>query len=260
MKEMLSESHLFVQLLSQFPGQPLPGSRETYALLQHRLALAAGKRILQWRSVLLTEKVFDEQEVEDKDLTEQHRKLVFGQVRAEHIEDFKQYLIKLATAPPPPETAHSKRGMIFVNFNPKSSDKQFGDDLAGYLSQKGFPAITPVDVENADPQEIRADFEQNVLSSRAWIVVYGDQKCTFWVRGQLKEINQLLCEHNKQVEPIHLFAGPPGPKDVSNPVGIHLPRLKVIDCQNGFEVDRLYEFLDEMSHKRAEAPQREFAN
>ena len=248
--QALQESQLFVQLLSQFPGQPLPGGNETYALLQNRLAVASQKRILQWRSEKLTEEVFDAQDAEDPNLASLHRSLVFGQVRAEHIEDFKRHVIGIATAAPRQEVPQVGEGMVFVSFNPNSGDKELAENLCDYLGQRGFGVVTPVHMDDADPLEIRSDFENNVLNSRSWIVVYGDHRQKYWVRGQLNEINQLLCQHKKQGALIHICAGPPPPKDVNSAlrlVGIQLPQMRVIDCQSGFEVERLVQFLEAMT-------------
>jgi hypothetical protein len=235
--QALAESQVFVQLLSQFPGQPLPDSSETYALLQHRLAAVSKNQILQWRSPQLTERLFD-QEVEDLELAAQHRRLVFGRVRAEHIEDFKRYLIEVATAPPRPELLQLGSGTVFISFNPNDNDSEIAERLCGCLSKRGFGVITPLNAEDAEPEVIRADFEKNVLSSRAWIVVYGEPKQKYWIRGQLNEINQLLCQNKKRGARIHLCAGPPKPKNVSNPfdmIGMALPQMAVIDCQEGIE-------------------------
>ncbi len=248
--QALEESRVFVQLLSQFPGQPLPGSSETYALLQCRLAVEAQKQILQWRSPRLTEDVFDEQEAEDAGLAELHRRLVFGRVRAEHIEDFKRHVIDVATTPPRPAPATVGRGMVFVSFNPAGGDSQFVEDLCGYLQQRGFGIVTPCNADDDDPKEIRADFEKNVLGSRGWIVVYGEQRQKYWTRGQLNEINQLLCQQERPDGAIYLCAGPPAPKDVNSPLkllGMNLPGMQVIDCQNGFDVEKLYPLLDALS-------------
>jgi TIR domain len=250
--EALQESKLFVQLLSQFPGQALASSSESYALLQYRLAAKSGTPIFQWRSPQLTEEVFDQQEFEDAALAAKYRELVFGRVRAEHIEDFKRYVIEVAKAPPeqvasPPTGADL--GMIFVNFIPNGDDEKFASQLCGYLELKGFDVIRPVEVADAKPEEIRADFESNVLRSRSSIVVYGDNKSKFWVRGQLNEINQLLCEHN-HAGTIQLCAGPPAPKEVDRPlqlVGVKLRRMSVIDCQTGFDGERFGQFLDAMN-------------
>ena len=237
-------------MLSQFPGQPLPGTSETYALLQHRVAAESPKRILQWRSPQLTEETFAQQEAEDPDLAERHRKLVFGRVRAEHIEDFKRHVIAMATEIPRTETPQTGLGTVFVSFNPDSVDSGFAEDLCGYLDQRGFGIVTPMVEGDADPEVLRNDFEKHVLASRGWIVVYGEPKQKFWVRGQLNEINQLLCQHAIGGGAIHLCAAPPAPKEVNSPlklVGMKLPRMRVIDCQNGFQVEKLFQFMDGFS-------------
>jgi TIR domain len=241
----LKESQLFVQLLSQVAGRPLSDADETYACLQNRLAHESGIRILQWRSPQLTEEVFDQQGIEDP----RHRALIFGCVRAEHIEDFKRYVVEVATASRPPKQPQTDRGMIFVNYKADGDDTKLAQDLCDYLDLKGFGVITPVDDSDDNPEEIRADFEKNVLSSRSWIVVYGDNRSKLWVRRRLNEINQLLCEHS-QSGSIHLCAGPPAPKEVTSPlrlVGFKLPRMSVIDCQEGFDGERLTEFLQAMN-------------
>lgn len=248
--QALRDSRLFVQLLGQFPGQPVSVSHETYAMLQHRLAVDSGKPILQWRSPLLTEEAFDKEESEDPELARRHRQLLFGRVRAEHIEDFKRHVIAVATdkkrMDPPP-----RAGMVFVSFAPEGNDLKLAEELCGYFDQRGVECVIPVDSAGADPDAIWADFEQNVLSSRGWIVVFGDQKNKYWVRGQLNEINQLLCQSEKRGGAIHLCVGPPAPKEVNSPlklVGMKLQRMKVIDCQNGFDIEKLYPFLDALSN------------
>src|SRR6185436_9633682 len=115
-KQALQESLIFVQLLSQHPGPPLPDSDETYAILQHRLATDSEKPILQWRAQSLTEEAFDQQEFEDPELASRHRCLVFGKVRAEHIEDFKRRLIEVCKTPPRVEPPQSGGGKVFVSF------------------------------------------------------------------------------------------------------------------------------------------------
>ena len=76
---------------------------------------------------------------------------------------------------------------------------------------------------------------------------YHSLRCSPW-RGQLNEINQLLCENKRSAKSgIHVCAGPPAPKDVDNPLkllGMKLPGMKVLDCQNGFQKDSLSGFID----------------
>jgi TIR domain len=258
--EGLKDSQLFVQLLGQFPGQILDGTDETYAMLQYRLAVEMKKRIVQWRSPLLTEEIFDAEEPEDPKLTERYRQIVFGKVRAEHIEDFKAYLNTVATEKPQAVTTPTAAGMVFISFDSESiQDSKLGEELCDFFDQKGVDVVLPVTSDDADPQEIRADFEKSVLAAQGWIVVYGDEKNKFWARGQLNEINQLLCQSDRRGGPIHLCAGPPAPKPVDSAlrlVGMKLQQMRVIDCQNGFEVEKVFPFMDTLMtpSKTADAP------
>ncbi|MBS0260879.1 MAG: toll/interleukin-1 receptor domain-containing protein, partial [Planctomycetes bacterium] len=188
--QSLTQAQIFVQLLSQFPGQPLPGRNETYPLLQYRLAKVSQQplQILQWRAPQLTEELFDQQEVEDPELTRLHRQMVFGKVRAEHIEDFKKHVVGVATAPPPPPppVPDTGSGLVFVSYHPTANDdEQLAQKLIGCLDQQGYGIAIHMPEDDADPQVIRADFERFVLSARSWLVVYGDHKKKYWVRGQL---------------------------------------------------------------------------
>ncbi len=250
-KDGLNEAQLFVQLLGQFPGQVLAGSDETYAMLQYRVAAEMKKRVVQWRSPLLTEEVFALEEPEDPALTERYRRIVFGKVRAEHIEDFKTYVVAAAKEKPAQESIPTGGGMVFVSFDSDSSeDAKLGEELCDYLDQKGIGIVVPVHSSDAPPDEIRADFEKSVLASQGWIVVYGDERNKFWARGQLNEINQLLCQSVRRGGPIHLCAGPPAPKAVESPlklVGMKLQQMRIINCQHGFSVEELYPFLDTLN-------------
>ena len=254
-RQALQDSRLFVQLLSQVPGQPLSGGLETYAVIQHRLAVEAQRKILQWRSPELTVEFFDKQDVEDADLAKTHRRLLFGQVRAEHFEDFKKHIVAQAIHPP---TRLVNRGMAFVSFNPVNADSDFVDRLCACLKNRGIEVVTPLESDDdTDPELIRSDFERFVLQSQCWVVLYGDQRQKHWVRGQINEINQLLCQHERQLGLIHLCAGPPGPKDIASArrlVGIELNRMKVFDCQNGFDPERFLTHFDSHQITVAESP------
>ncbi len=250
-KEGLADSQLFVQLLGQFPGQILFGSDETYVMMQYRLAVDLNKRIVQWRSPLLTEEVFDAAELEDPVLTQRYRQMVFGKVRAEHIEDFKTYMIKAASEKPQSDIVPIGDGLAFVSFDSEScEDARLGTDLCNLLEMKGFNVVLPVGSHDANPTEIRADFEKYVLSSHGWIVVYGEKKNQPWARGQLTDIFKLLAQSKCREKTIHLCAGPPAPKAVDNPltlVGMKLRQMKVLNCQNGFEPEQFTPFVDSLT-------------
>jgi|GEM_PF-1222379 len=243
-REALKESQLFVQLLSQFPGQLLPSGQETYAILQSRLAIRAEKTMLQWRVPTLTEEYYDKQDVDDPDVAKTHRQLLFGQVRAEQFEDFKKHVVTTVTIPP---RKLSNRGMAFITFNRANSDPELVEKMCCCLASRGIGIVTPLGDDEAEPDQIRSDFEQAVLQSQYWLVLYGDLRQKFWVRGQINEINQLLCEHERQIGSIHLCAGPPAPKETESPlklVGIQLPRMKVFDCQGGFDASAFLTYLE----------------
>jgi hypothetical protein len=257
--EGLTASQLFVQLLGQFPGQILDGSDETYAMLQYRLAVNLKKRIVQWRSPLLTEDVFDSEESEDPNLTQRYRQIVFGKVRAEHIEDFKTHIVAVAAEKPQKVPVPTGGGMVFISFDSDGLDAKLGEELCDFFDQKGIDVVLPVMSDDADPEEIRADFEKSVLAAQGWIVVYGDEKYKFWARGQLNEINQLLCQSDRRGGSIHLCAGPPAPKPVDSAlrlVGMKLQQMRVIDCQKGFDVEKIFPFMDTLtaSGNAADAP------
>jgi TIR domain len=248
----MEDAQIFVQLLGQFPGQTLEESHETYAMLQYRLATNLKKRVLQWRAPTLTEELFDSMESEDPALTQVYRQIVFGKVRAEHIEDFKTHVIAVATEKPQKVLAPTSGGMVFISFAAESKlDAELGGELCDFFDLKGVDVVLPLSADDADPQEISHDFENSVLSAQGWIVVYCDERNKLWARGQLSRINQLLCQRERRGASIHLCAGPPHPKPVESSlklVGMKLQQMKVIDCQRGFDCEKIFPFLDALGN------------
>ena len=102
---------------------------------------------------------------------------------------------------------------------------------------------------------IREEFETNVRDCQGMIVLYGDQAAKLWTRRQLSETYKLFCEQRKPLNQLALCACPPPNKNVENPAGYKPPRLTVIDCQAGFEFDKLTRFLEALRHNVTPAPQ-----
>jgi hypothetical protein len=254
MDAILAESKIFVQLLSALPGAPITDSAQSLVAFQHGRAVALGKTVLQWRDPSITGASWNESKIENAedfevDL-EAHGRLLFGAtVQAVNLEDFKRNVVELAQR----EISLPKDtdpGMIFVNFNGQTRDAEFAGDLCGYLEQKGFGVIKPLD--SPDPDARRCDFTNSVRTCSGLIVVYGDEEAKDWTRFQLGEIYKLFCVHRKPLYALALCAGPPANKDPRDPVGYKTPKMTVIDCQAGYDFDKLWPFLKSLQQSNAQ--------
>ncbi len=116
-------------------------------------------------------------------------------------------------------------------------------------------SYTTVKDDIGDPEAIREDFEKNVLGSQRWIVFLWRHTTKVLVSRTVERNQQATCERGAGASSIILCAGPPAPKEVGSAmrlIGIQLPHLKIVDCQKGIEVDRLYPYLQDLMKAQAE--------
>jgi hypothetical protein len=233
----LNEADLFVQLLSAAPGRKPPGLEDGYVGFQHRRAKELGLPILQWRSPALDVPSV-ERDVED----EEHRKLLLGaSVETVDIEDFSREIFQQA------ERAKKERqqvpppgAFVFVNADMVHDDPLITNELCRYFEEQGIEYALPIQAGEAEEIQIREDREANLVKCDGMIVVYGRVNKA-WVRGQLRDFNELALTRRKKARALAIYHGPPRPKD---PLGVFHRNLLTIDCTAGMQEARLRPFLE----------------
>jgi len=223
----LGRSHLFVQLLSTVPGKRPPGLARGYASLQHELAAAHGKQILQWRSPGL-----DVAAVEDAD---QRRLLELVTVCSESLEDFKREVRRQATEPLDQRPAAPAHAFIFVNR--EGSDRHLASNVCDVLDEVGAEYALPI--ESLIPSENRQDLERSIRDSDGVIIVYGSTTVA-WVREQLRQCRKISIQRPTPLQALAVFEGPPEDKPE---LDLKLHNMEVLNCRTGFAPDKLRQFL-----------------
>ena len=223
---LLSSCTLFVQLLGPVPGKKPPDADATYVELQLERAQQAQRRILQWRDPdLVLAKVRDPR----------HAALLQGsEVLATGLEELKNEIIaRLAPAAPPRERAEAR--LVFVNA--EGSDLPFAEALSKVITQCGAGCVLPL--RGADPAEVRADLEQNLLDCDDLMIVYGATTPS-WVREQLRYARKVLFRREHDLQGLAVYQAPPVPKP---PIGFELPNLSTIDGLAGVNENGVRHFL-----------------
>ena len=180
----LTESVVFVQLLSAEPPAPDLDDAASDISLQFETAQRLGITILQWRDPAL-----DLSTITD----EKHRAtLQATSVEKMGIEEFKAFVAKRALtkpathAPPRPVRDGSPlNGYVFLNR--AIEDRDTARPIAELLSELKVDCMLPLD--RGDPGEIRTDLEENLRECEALIIVYGVTS-PGWVRAQLRRYPQ----------------------------------------------------------------------
>jgi hypothetical protein len=173
----------------------VPG-RRGFVRLQHELAAASGKPVLQWRPPEL-----DLSAVE----SEEHRTVLSGTtVRAEGLESFKNNIMDFLRRPkeePPPTSQHGS-ALVFVNM--ESQDHELGRQVCDVLEGQGVGYSLPL--SSGTPAEIREDLELNLENCDAVIIVYGVATIR-WVRSQLLQHRKILARRTENLKAFAVFRG-----------------------------------------------------
>ena len=206
---MLACSSLYVQLLSDDPGQQLP-------VFQYQRAEACDIPVMQWRSRTLDESGIDDEE---------HLALLHGsRVIASSLVDF-QALVKerLFAKPEPSRKRNGEELLVFVDAG--QEDLSLAYETSSALQDNGIGYSMPVQTEHGiDPTDIRLDYEANVLNCDVVLMLYQKGPVT-QVRKRLLECNRLRA---KRESPFRMLAVCTD-SDVIEPLNLGLPRMKVFD-------------------------------
>jgi hypothetical protein len=213
----LARSRLFAQLLGPIPGKMPPDVPDGYGWLQVELARRRGLRILQWRNPEL-------------DLTgiewPRHRELLqLETVQATSLETFKGAVAAALAPPPPPPPprATGDRPFVFLNTEPRH-----GEIAAEIRAAIGGRAVLAEPLRAGPAEEVRTDFEQNLIDCDAMVMVYADN--AGWARAQLRAFLKATPRRERPVRAIPVIDAPAEPKPE---LGFHLPEMVIIDGRGG---------------------------
>jgi hypothetical protein len=219
----LVRSLAFVQLLGPMPGKRPPDVPDGYGWLQHDLARRRGMRVLQWRSPEL-------------DLTSiewpRHRELLeLETVQATSLETFKS-AVAAALAPPPappPSRRHTDRPLVFLNTEPRH--RMIAAEIRSAFGNRAA-WVEPLRAGSAE--EVRVDFEQNLIDCDAMVMVYADN--AGWARAQLRAFYKLTPRRERPVRAIPVIDAPAKSKPE---LGFDLEEMVIIDGRSGIGPEAL---------------------
>jgi len=213
----LARSRVFVQLLGPMRGKMPPDVPDGYGWLQVDLARRRGMSVLQWRNPELDLTVIE---------WPRHRELLqLETVQATSLETFKS-AVAAALAPPPPPApprATGDRPFVFLNTEPRH-----GEIAAEIRAALGSRAVLAEPLRDGPAEEVRTDFEQNLIDCDAMIMVYADN--AGWARAQLRAFLKATPRRERPVRVILVIDAPAEPKPE---LGFHLPEMVIIDGRRG---------------------------
>jgi hypothetical protein len=213
----LTQSTLFVQLLSGVPGKKPPDLPQGYVRLQWERARASGLPILQWRSPELDHII-----IQDAD----HRALLEGEtVLATRLEELKLTIVQRACSPPTPSPSKPINALVFVNA--EAEDDALAQAVGEFLARHGVASVFPM--RGGQPSEVRKDLEHNLLYCDGVIVVYGSIPL-LWVRQQLVYCLKQAFRRDQPLKVFAVYEGPPEPKP---PLSVTIPNLHIVHSSHG---------------------------
>jgi hypothetical protein len=219
----LVRSRLFVQLLGPEPGKLPPDVPEGYGWLQFRGARRHGMRVLQWRNSELDLAIIE---------WPPHRELLeLETVHATTLETFKS-AVAAALAPAPPSAAPRAAGdqpLVFLNTEPRHSEiaAKIRDVIRGRAA-----LVEPL--REGPAEEVRVDFEQNLIDCDAMVMVYTDN--AGWARAQLRAFRKQAHQRARPVRAIPVLDAPAQPKPE---LGFYMPEIIMIDGRTGIGPEAL---------------------
>ncbi len=230
----LADATLFVQLLCEEPGRRYEGSDWRSVRQVHDIA--ARRRpalpILQWRS-----RQIDWTKVP---ADSPHHALLDGKdvMEVDLIEfqgEIKRYLAK----PKAPQTTRVHRSGPFFFINAHESDETNVRSITEQL--RAWSIGHSRSVSQDKPAMNREDLDRNILDCDAMMVIYGEADAK-WARAQLERVKQLVPRRSDGYPPLALIEAPPEETKVD--LGYFLPRMKILDCRNRIDQEKLKGFIE----------------
>jgi TIR domain/AAA domain len=213
----LARSRLFVQLLGPMPGRRPPDVQDGYGWLQFECARRRGMRILQWRS--------PELDLAGIEWPRQRELLELETVQATSLETFKSAVAEaLAPAPPQPQLRSSgDQPLVFLNTEPRH-----GEIAAKIRNAIRDRAALLEPLREGPAEEVRVDFEQNLIDCDAMVMVYADN--VGWACAQLRAFLKSAPRRERPVRAIPVIDAP---ADSKPELGFYMPEMVIIDARGG---------------------------
>jgi len=230
MQADLARCSAFVQLLGSFPGRKarFAGGRR-FPTIQHDIARATGKPILQWRDL-----ADDPASVVD----DAHRALLEG-ARACGFEEFKRAVVEAARCKPQNPKTRPANVAVFVNAD--RDDLDMARQLSELLAQEGVECYWPI--LEGSPEKVRQDLEDNLKACDGLILIYGATEPS-WVRDQLRQGRKILSQRERALTAMAIYMGPPQQK---KELAIALPQLITLDGRAGVTSQMLHQFVEKLT-------------
>ena len=231
----LTKSELFVQLLGPRPGKKAPGLPRGYVYRQYELAKKAGLTIRQWRSPGL-----DLQDVRNADWAR------FLEMEGISATDFDEFKAKIAKHFAPSEEKDStqksskgKRPMVFIDAY--NDDLEITNSICQMFEKQGVGYFLPL--QSDKPAENREAFEQYVLNCDATLIVYGDVTPK-WVSDQVLAVHKISWQREQGFASA-ILDGPSQrkPPEQKAPVNFKLPGMEVLQCRRQLDEQQLGNFI-----------------
>lgn len=230
MEADLNRCSVFVQLLSRSHGRKAGfGAGQRYPAIQHDVARASGKLILQWR-----DPGDDPAAIPD----ESHRALVEG-ARACGFEEFKRDLVEAARHKPDLPRTRPANVTVFVNAGREDLDA--ARQLSQLLAQQGVECYWPL--LEGSPEKVRQDLEESLKACDGLVLIYGASEPS-WVRDQLRQGRKILSQRERALAALAIYLGPPEQK---KELAVALPELITLDGRAGLNADALRPFVQRLT-------------
>ncbi|MEM6891104.1 MAG: toll/interleukin-1 receptor domain-containing protein [Pseudomonadota bacterium] len=224
----LAEADMVVQLMGRAGGRMPADMPDGYLRYQCDAAIHAGKTLIAWRHP----------EVEPSEIDNPiHRaQLQRSEVIACGLESLKTLIVTSIEEQKQP-AREVRSSLIFIGAD--RTDMPLAEELLQALSARGLPVAVPI--YEGTPEEIQEDLKENLIDSDSVIFVHGAAP-TKWVRSFMRRLSRSLADRSEPPDCTAMVKAPP-PK--SEGINFAFPNLQVIDCTDGFDVDRI------MSHMEA---------
>lgn len=233
----LSESKLFVQLLSDRAGKRTVDLPKGYLGLQLELARAQGLPILHWRSADLTS---------GGEVVQDHLDLLMGETTlAIGLEEFKgrilkhvEEILKPPILPPAQQPAAPAGAPKVVFVNSVSDDLPLARNLGQMLSTRWGAWVHLPQVQGT-ASALRKDLKEKLSLSKGLILIYDRAKGN-WISEQLRWALKTINDRGTPLRIIGIYEHPPLPKD---PLDQIVPNLKTLHGPS-FDERELQAFVD----------------
>jgi len=211
LEEDLTQSQLFIQLLSENNGNEYP-------LFQYQRACAAKLPIFQWREPTLNLNLVTE--------TNHRALLESSTVISSSLIEFQTHILQ-QLKPKPEVTIQKTLGEILVFINAAPEDMALVYEIKTIFDAHGLSYSLPLVVsETTKSTTIRQYLEQNLLYSDVVLVLY-DKSSIVWVTEQLLYSRKI---QGRREQPLKFIAVYQKPSPQQPALPIKFPNLRLLEC------------------------------